>query len=108
VSWAYSFYGDFDQTIHIQTKSTYSEWVETTTTEISAFRSNQNVRNTTITGLQEDTEYYLRILSTNEKGVSVSSDVWKFKTRKGKYLFQSDFVSETIEIANGGYDDCSL
>jgi len=60
----------------------------------------QIVRNATITGLQDDTTYFMRILSSNDKGLNVSSDVWMFKTNKGNVCLKYAVESRAINLYN--------
>jgi len=60
------------QTIHIEIRSTDTEWSENTREYPSAM-ANENIRNTTIKGLDWSTTYFFRLFASNVEGRSVPS-----------------------------------
>jgi len=78
VLWNEGFHGGFNQSVYIEIRSDRSN-VTQKLQDIS-LRDTSTTRNSTITGLEGATTYYVRLFATNPHGVSGMSRVWNFTT----------------------------
>ena len=78
VFWIEGFHGGFNQTVYIEIRSDRSN-VSQKLQDIS-LRDTPTTRNSTITGLEGASTYYVRLFATNVRGVSGMSGVWNFTT----------------------------
>ena len=69
------------QTIHIEIRSTNSEWSEKQKEKPSVMAF-ENIRTTIIKGLEVGTKYYIRLSASNEKGRSMPSVLLNITTGK--------------------------
>jgi len=74
------------QTIHIEIRSTNTEWSDKQNENPSVMAA-ENIRTTTIKGLEAGTTYYFRLSASNEMGRSMPSTIFNITTGKWKLYF---------------------
>ena len=84
VSWVEGFSGGYDQTTHIQIRSSNRNWTETNTYTIAA-NDPPLLRKTTITDMV-GTNVLLRLFASNQLGISEMSEVWNLTTQ-GRHIY---------------------
>ena len=72
VFWKEGFDMGHTQTIHIEFRSTISEWSEYKRVYPYAM-ADEDIRNMTVTGLERGTTYYLQLFASNARGRSLPS-----------------------------------
>jgi len=72
VLWKEGFDMGHTQTIHIEIRPINSEWSEYKR-EYPSAKADEDTRNTTVTGLESGTTYYLRLFASNAMGRSLPS-----------------------------------
>jgi len=81
VLWKEGFDMGHTQTIHIEIRSTNTEWSEKHNENPSVMAA-ENIRTTTIKGLEAGTTYYFRLSASNEFGRSLPSTIFNITTGK--------------------------
>ena len=79
ISWSDGFHGGFDQTVYYEIRTDSTNWTESPKETIAIYDT-RYIRNTTVNNLMESTIYYIRLYSTNERGMSEMTDISNFTT----------------------------